>query len=147
MKNKKYLFVYGSMKKGLTNHKRVSGADFIGVGKTVDKFMMHPALFYLFPYLIENGDNPHKQQVVGETYSVDNIIIETVIDTLEGVPEYYYRKEIDVELESGKIVAADVYFANIENGENEMDIDFPVAGWGFEDEAKGLRLARFLGRF
>jgi gamma-glutamylcyclotransferase (GGCT)/AIG2-like uncharacterized protein YtfP len=149
MKGKKYLFVYGSMKKGFSNHKRLIGSEFMGAGKTVTRYAMHPALFYLFPYLIEFNDGvcDNFNRINGEVYLVDLTAIETVIDTLEGAPNYYYRKEIEVELEDGKIVLAEVYFVNMENEDNEMDTNFFIDEWSVSHEEKGLRLAGFLGRF
>ena len=48
------LFVYGSMKKGFSNHFRLENEELLGTAFTKEKYNMYPSFTYKFPYGIEN---------------------------------------------------------------------------------------------
>lgn len=86
------LFVYGTLRKGYWNNRRLTGANFLGQAIT------------LKPYILWNGGFPiatHNQRVAdlkgvkmlpvaGELYEVDETHIRSC-DQLEGHPDWYNR--------------------------------------------------------
>lgn len=102
------LFVYGTLKKGFSNHHYLKTATLLGIAKTALPYPMilkHKA----FPYLI---NKPKKGlQVKGELYQIDYPTL-LKIDELEGYPEHYTRCEIDVLKENDQKERALVYFLN-----------------------------------
>lgn len=100
------LFVYGTLKEGFTNHHYLKEATFLGKGQTRLRYPMilkHPA----FPYLI----NKPKEglHVHGELYEVNYQTL-LAIDKLEGTPEHYTRREIEIVKNNNEIEPAWVYF-------------------------------------
>lgn len=100
------LFVYGTLKKGFTNHHHLKDATFLGKGETrllYPMILKHPA----FPYLV---NKPNKGlHVKGELYEVNYQTI-FAIDELEGYPEHYTRSEIEIVKNEHDIERAWVYF-------------------------------------
>jgi gamma-glutamylcyclotransferase (GGCT)/AIG2-like uncharacterized protein YtfP len=80
-------FVYGTLKQGYGNNRLLDTAKFIGPAIT------NSAAFTLFnggfPMVRAGGDN----HIKGELYETDD---PNVIQSLEGVPNMYYREEIEV---------------------------------------------------
>ena len=98
-----YIAVYGSLRKGLHNH-RVLGTDrdFIGEG-IVRGFGMYSLGMY--PALVREGTH---SDVVVEMYQVSDKTMKCV-DKLEGFPSYYTRKLCPISIE-GEMVPAWVYY-------------------------------------
>ena len=108
-KSKRYVFVYGTLKEGHGNHSFLRNSIFIGEGATKNKYIM----FKLgIPYVSEKYEHSHIQ---GEVYKVTPKIMRH-IDLLEGHPNWYYRKPVDIVLEDGKEKLAYIYFNNTMNG-------------------------------
>jgi len=102
------LFVYGTLKKGFSNHHYLKNATFLGAAKTAVPYPMilkHKA----FPYLI---DKPNKGLYIqGELYKVDYQTL-LILDELEGYPSHYTRHEIDIIQEDNQTQRAVAYFLN-----------------------------------
>lgn len=93
-----YIFVYGSLKRGFSNHHRMECSEFICSTRTLEKF----AMFDLdqFPGVIKEKKVSY---IHGEVYDLNANTLEK-IDIYEG--EWYSRE--DVELEAG--LTALMYF-------------------------------------
>ena len=97
--------VYGTLKQGGSN-RRVMEADngsFVSKGTTVSKFTMFGG--YGFPRVIYDG--PETSNIHVEVFEVDNL---DNMDRLEGHPNFFCRREIDVALEDGATTKAWMYF-------------------------------------
>jgi gamma-glutamylcyclotransferase (GGCT)/AIG2-like uncharacterized protein YtfP len=97
------VFVYGTLRKGGSNHFRMDGADFAGSGKVAGGIYLidsNPEL--VFPAL--KTDTPG--HVVGEVYRVSEIQLKA-LDAFEGISGHdeeaceYRRVMVEVEMESG----------------------------------------------
>ena len=87
------VFVYGTLKRGYTNHYLLRDAIFLGKATTKDKWAMigegRP-----FPYvLMEDEDKGHN--IKGEVYKVTPAQKKS-LDHLEGVPLHYHEQEVEV---------------------------------------------------
>lgn len=121
-----FLFVYGTLLKGKSNHRFLEGAEFIGRGKTVDNFTMYSNGY--FPALTLQPSYP----VVGEVYAVDKETLKDV-DRLEGYRpgderNHYERKSIDVVVEGGVVVDALVYYYKNDTRVDEEQM-LPEGDW------------------
>lgn len=90
------VFVYGSLKQGFHNHIWMEeiGAKYIGKCSTEKIFDMI-SMYDSYPGLI-NGE----YGINGELYEIDSMDIYH-LDTLEGYPNYYDRKVINVKMDNG----------------------------------------------
>lgn len=97
-----HVFVYGTLKKGRGNNSLLKSSEFIGEGKTVNKYALYTTGI---PFVIASQKVSH---ISGELYSVDD---ETLLnlDRLEGHPDWYHREITKVEVD-GKIYNAYMYF-------------------------------------
>lgn len=86
------VFVYGTLKKGFSNHSFIEKSKFIDNVFTVDIYAMFIDNFGPYPYLL---DINYGHNINGELYSVlpEDLI---QLDWLEGCPDFYFRKEIIV---------------------------------------------------
>ena len=110
--NKKYLFVYGTLKKGFRANFLLENEVFISNAKTIDKFCMISSELGSYPILYNNVSNLGKK-VYGEIYSVSCDKFEE-LDSYEDVPNLYKRIEIIVETDEKKLVNAFVYLSSDE---------------------------------
>ena len=91
MTDNKYVFVYGSLRKG----KGLSGVmsialDDLGVYKSKPKYNMYN--LGAFPCITKNGNT----SIVGEVYEIDSNL-EKRLDAIEGVPTLYIKDDIELE--------------------------------------------------
>ena len=93
-----YIFVYGSLKKGFSNHHRMENSEFICSTRTLEEFAMVD--LDMFPGVIKDKK---VSCIQGEVYNLNTNTLEQ-IDIYEG--EWYSRE--DVELEAG--FTAQMYF-------------------------------------
>ena len=100
------VFVYGTLKRGCDNHRLLLNSKFVSNAKTLHPYPMickYPS----FPYLIDaEGEG---LCVHGEVYDVSYRTM-LRLDELEGYPEHYTKREIEVVLEDKTITMATVYF-------------------------------------
>lgn len=121
-----YLFVYGTMKKGFPNHTRLDMAKFLGAVKTVEKYAMYPRDDNYCPCVIKEENKVHIKGELYEVFFQDQI---DHIDRFEGVPNYYIRETIEVEILGTKeVVNADIYFYNPQN-DDKYDISRLIDKW------------------
>ena len=100
------VFVYGSLKKGKKLHFYLKKAKFLGKATTCDKYPMIISKSGWYPYLIDKKGIGYK--IKGEVYKVSPTLLK-ILDRIEEVPFYYYRKQIPVCL-NRKTIKAWVYF-------------------------------------
>ena len=99
MEPKILVFVYGTLRKGHSNHHLLKDGDCYGVGRSEACYAMY--LKNGYPYITSSET---RYPIVGELYSVDADTLEA-LDKFEGHPRYYERREIPV------IVGEDRYTA------------------------------------
>jgi gamma-glutamylaminecyclotransferase len=102
------IFVYGTLMSGFGNNRLLSDSKFIGNATTKEKYTMRSRGI---PFV-----NEHKEtsKIHGEVYKVNKSTLSS-LDSLEGHPRWYYRKEIDLDMEDGSEITAEIYF-NDEKG-------------------------------
>ncbi len=113
------IFVYGSLKKGFSNHsilRMYSDTKFLGKAVTDDKFKMVGYSSGTFPYIVrESIPIPvNATQIQGELYEISEECL-GILDTLEGHPEFYTRCEIYVDG-----IATYIYLAEAEEVINDI---------------------------
>ena len=117
MKNKSVLiFAYGTLMTGYGNNSYMKDQKLIGKGNTVEEYTMYASGI---PFI-----NEYKKtsQIQGELWEID-IKRLPYIDSLEGHPSWYKRKQIPVEI-NGKTYTAWLYFNNDERGTIIKDGNF-----------------------
>jgi gamma-glutamylaminecyclotransferase len=82
------LFVYGTLKRGCSNHRHLAGQKFVGLARTPPGYRLHDLGGY--PALVAKPDD--REGVVGEVWSVDEEALRE-LDLFEGVHEGLYRRE------------------------------------------------------
>ncbi|MEK6793176.1 MAG: gamma-glutamylcyclotransferase [Spirochaetota bacterium] len=103
-----HLFVYGTLKKGHSNHRLLSGSRCIGTGHTLRKYTMYADGI---PYV---KSTPATSVIQGEIYRITDEILERC-DALEGHPRWYRRKQTLVQTD-GKPTCAWLYFCDTADG-------------------------------
>ncbi len=98
------VFVYGTLKRGFSNHYYLADAKFIGNATTKEKYAMYEDFGIPFVYKDEKVSH-----IKGEVYEVDDATL-SAIDHLEGHPEVYKRELVKVILENGEEIDAWIYF-------------------------------------
>lgn len=82
------LFVYGTLKRGCSNHGQLAGQSFIGIARTPPGYRLYDLGGY--PAIVAKPDDT--VGVLGEVWSVDDEALEQ-LDYFEGVHEGLYRRE------------------------------------------------------
>ena len=82
------LFVYGTLKRGGSNHPFLAGQTFVGHARTAAGYELYDLGGYPGMVPSTNGAEP----VEGEVWSVDPAALSS-LDDLEGVHEGLYRRE------------------------------------------------------
>lgn len=82
------LFVYGTLKRGCSNHPFLAGARFLGDARTVGGFRLYRLGEY--PGMVKVPED--RDGVFGEVWSVSPEML-TAIDDLEGLDLGLYRRE------------------------------------------------------
>lgn len=78
------IFAYGTLMRGMGNHRFVDSARFLGACRTVKRYTL--LSLGEFPGMTEGGCTA----VIGELYAVDDATL-AALDRLEGVPTFYRR--------------------------------------------------------
>lgn len=95
--------VYGTLKSGRGNHRLLEESPLVGDGYTSEAF---PLVIDGLPYVIDREGCGKRVRV--EVYRVDEATLDR-LDGLEGHPDWYKRREIQVRLNNGGTVTAWVY--------------------------------------
>lgn len=118
------VFVYGTLKRGESNHNVLLGAEYLGVGftKPSEWIMLNLGPF---PALVDSH-GAFAPPVQGELYLVDDTGL-NALDALEGYPDFYGRKSIAVYSRSGLFISpAFVYY--MENPPQEKNVNVIESG-------------------
>jgi len=116
------LFLYGTLKRGGSNHRAMKGQTFIGNARTVPGFAMF--LVSDYPGLVPWAED--REGISGELWEVDAAGLDR-LDRLEGVDEGLYRRE-PVSLQhpfADRIVDTYIYAQPVE-GLAQVGSDWPV---------------------
>jgi gamma-glutamylaminecyclotransferase len=81
------LFVYGTLKRGCSNHRYLASQTFVGLARTVPGFRLYDLGGY--PGIAQKSDDT--DGVVGEVWLVDAAAL-AELDRFEGVHEGLYRR-------------------------------------------------------
>lgn len=114
------IFVYGTLKRGLTNHQRYLGvaerygkAAFVGTATTLDAFPLvvrppHMLPATCGPVLMDKNGSGHR--IHGEVFRLDDEALEAM-DILEGVRSgLYYKSNLSVRLNDSENLDCNAYF-------------------------------------
>lgn len=116
-----YVFVYGSLRKGLQNHSKLVDATYKGVYQTVDPYTMIGLKSKAYPYVIAKPvhESVDAVPITGEVYEVSDTLL-AELDRLEGHPTQYKRTLVKVRSDASKTLLAYMYI--LENEEMIRDI-------------------------
>jgi len=104
------VFVYGTLKKGYQNHHHIKDSEFIGSGRTTDKYAMYQKDY---PFVVSDEAVSF---IYGEIYSVDDTLL-ALLDHLEHHPEWYCRELVDIVLDGdARIIQVWLYFNDTQQG-------------------------------
>lgn len=124
------VFVYGTLMKGLGNHRLLERSRFAGEVWTAPQFTM--VSLGGFPGLLAGG----LTQIRGEVYEVDDEVL-AALDRLEGHPTFYRRQSIM--LEDGLLAQAyvlensDLYRHNLSVPSGDWR-EYPAVTWSSDDD-------------
>ena len=97
--------VYGTLKKDYSNYySYLTSSKHIGKGETKDKY---PLVIKGLPYLIEEQGTGHNVEV--DIFKVSGTVL-AQLDRLEGHPNWYRRKQIEVVTVAGRVLKCWIYF-------------------------------------
>jgi len=88
--NKPRVFVYGTLKRGKSNHGLLAGATYLGTDTVRGPYSMVDLGWY--PGVVRLDDSVDSP-IVGEVYEVDEPTLHS-LDCLEGHPDFYERIKI-----------------------------------------------------
>lgn len=120
------MFVYGTLKKGFSNHYFLDDAKFIDYAITCEKYQMYPCIGNGYPFVIKSENI---SQIEGEVYEITSKKTLENIDMLEDYPDLYLKELIKVKLFNEKIVEALIYFKNEETYLKEIDRSISMSKW------------------
>lgn len=87
------VFVYGTLKKGFSNHRLLAKSKLLGRAQTVGKYAMYSTGV---PIVVKDES---VSPIIGELYRIDEITL-VYLDSLEGHPDWYRREEVDILLDT-----------------------------------------------
>lgn len=119
------IFVYGSLRKGGSNHSLLASSTFIGSARTVQKLIMRA---HTFPFV---SDDQRVSFIHGEVYSVNSSVLRMIdrlesYDALSPQNSWYEREEILVKMDeddSQSTRKVEMYF-------NRKEKEAPIFGSG-----------------
>jgi gamma-glutamylaminecyclotransferase len=103
------LFVYGSLRKGMSQHHHLKDQTFIGLARSVKNFLLEKILSpedqqsYAIAREDANGD-----KLNGEIYQIGDDILQ-MIDEYEEYPALYDRRAFDFITDEGTTIEALMY--------------------------------------
>lgn len=109
MMNTHYVFVYGSLRKGLSNHKLLLSSEFIDEFTSEEDFQMIYYKTKKFPYLLNDFIiNLPTTKIKGEIYKISDNVLRR-LDSLESHPDLYKRTLHKFKNQKGDILDALIY--------------------------------------
>lgn len=100
--------VYGTLKSSKGNHRSfLSECELVDEGQTVNKYPLQ--VNHGLPYVYDAVGKGNHIKV--EVYETMDVAAQRDLDMLEAHPTHYTRKQIPVELNSGELVNAWLYFS------------------------------------
>lgn len=115
------VFVYGTLKRGQANNKRLKDSKFLGEAETTHSYRMYTNRSY--PMIIEDQD--HGKAIKGELYEVSDEVLKD-LDYLEGQGFLYERKKLHIKGHDD--VIGYVYLKSIANLDEVLATD-GVVSW------------------
>lgn len=112
------IFVYGTLMRGFGNHGLILDQKFLGMAFTLQPYLMTAGMI---PFVSNSNEQAkRKAYILGEVYEVDKeALIE--LDALEGHPDWYERKKIDVRLDNGSLEKCWLYFNERDSGHTTVE--------------------------
>ena len=104
MCDRKTVFVYGSLRRGMAHHHLITGAPFLGYGSTADTFTLYDSGDW--PAAVPTGVTA----IYGELYELSPQEL-VAIDAYERHPDFFCRKR--VMLADGRITSIWIYILEI----------------------------------
>jgi gamma-glutamylcyclotransferase (GGCT)/AIG2-like uncharacterized protein YtfP len=104
------VYVYGTLRKGQSNHHFLDRSKFLGNAKTKLRYALYVSEL---PFLSRIGAVSH---ITGEVYTVDDATLKR-LDRLEGHPDAYKREQAEVVLEDRTEFTAWIYFCDTPRGD------------------------------
>ncbi len=89
--SKTVLFVYGTLKSGLSNNYRLGDGEFVGPAKTLPIYRLYGLGWH--PGMVV--DKVHGLAVEGELWSIDAVTLQK-LDEFEGVPHFFTRDPVAI---------------------------------------------------
>lgn len=86
---KKLIFVYGTLKRGCSNHHFLAEQEFVGEARTAPGFRLYELGGH--PGMVAKKDD--REGVTGEIWAVDDAAL-VRLDGLEGLAEGMYRRDL-----------------------------------------------------
>lgn len=118
LSHKHLVAVYGTLRQGYGNHHLLYNAQFLESGYTVQEY---PMVCTGIPYVREEPGKGYPIRV--EVYAVNDDQLKA-LDSLEGHPDWYYRKPTEIRLDNGLTVTADLYFNPAVNAGDKYYSDY-----------------------
>jgi gamma-glutamylcyclotransferase (GGCT)/AIG2-like uncharacterized protein YtfP len=87
--DKKLVFVYGTLKRGCSNHHFLTGQEFVGEARTAPGFRLYQLGGH--PGMVAKKDD--RDGVTGEVWAVDGAAL-VRLDGLEGLDQGIYRRDL-----------------------------------------------------
>lgn len=124
--NKHYVFVYGSLKRGLHNHYLLQDENVVYVGTLTtkeDSYVMYPMTSSV-PIVVKN---PNGHKVKGELYAVNDEVL-GYLDILEGHPHFYRREKIYLD-EVDYPVYMYIYVGDYDINDEQVEVNDGSYNW------------------
>jgi gamma-glutamylcyclotransferase (GGCT)/AIG2-like uncharacterized protein YtfP len=118
------VFVYGTLRRGESNHHWLSNAEFVGSGVTVDRMIL--VNLGAYPAVVRDANHTNSAFIQGEVYRVTTTTFAR-LDILEDYPKLYGREIVPITLDNDSALSAWIYFLAKDNWNRDHAI--PSGDW------------------
>lgn len=101
------VFVYGTLRRGESNHHWLSNAEFVGTGVTADRMIL--VNLGAYPAVVRDSHHASSAFIQGEVYRVTSTTFAR-LDILEDYPKLYGREIVPITLDDGNALSSWIYF-------------------------------------